>query len=150
MPKPIPDGYHSVTPHLTVSNADKAIAFYKAALDAKELYRMPMPDGRVGHAELQIGDVRIMLADESPQMGNKSPRSVGGSPVSLCIYTADVESMVARFMKAGGKQLSPLENKFYGDRAGNYQDPEGYTWTLMQHVEDVSPEEMKKRMANMK
>lgn len=146
---PIPAGYHAVTPYLSLSNAAKAIAFYAEALGAKELYRLPMPNGRIGHAELQIGDCRIMLADESPEWGNKSAKSLGGTPVGLCIYTEDVEALAERFVKAGGKMLRPLQNQFYGDRSGQFEDPEGYKWTLAQHVEDVSPEEMKHRMAKM-
>jgi PhnB protein len=149
MADPIPAGYHAVTPYLSLSNAAKAIAFYAEALGAKELYRLPMPNGRIGHAELQIGDCRIMLADESPEWGNKSAKSLGGTPVGLCIYTEDVEALAERFVKAGGKMLRPLQNQFYGDRSGQFEDPEGYKWTLAQHVEDVSPEEMKRRMAKM-
>ena len=149
MPKPIPDGFHSVTPYLSMRDAAKAIDFYKAALGAKELYRLPMPGGRIGHAELQLGSSRLMLADESPEWGNKSALALGGSPIGLCLYTEDVESLAAKFQKAGGKVVRPLEKQFYGDRSGVYEDPEGYRWTLAQHVEDVSPEEMKKRIAQM-
>jgi PhnB protein len=149
MPKAIPDGYHAVTPYLSFSDAAKAIRFYAEALGAKELYRLPMPDGRIGHAELQIGDSRIMLADESPQAGNKSVKSFGGTPINLCLYTADVDAVAERFVKAGGKMLRALENQFYGDRSGQFEDPEGYRWTLAQHVEDVTPEEMKRRMAKL-
>jgi len=149
MPKPIPDGYHSVTPYLALSNAAKAIAFYVEALGAKELYRLPMPNGRIGHAELQIGDSRIMLSDESPEWGNKSAKALGGTPIGLCIYTQDVDALADRFVKAGGKVVRPVETQFYGDRSGHFEDPEGYKWTLAQHVEDVSPEEMKSRMAKM-
>ena len=149
MVEPIPAGYHAVTPYLSLSNAAKAIAFYAEALGAKEVYRLPMPNGRIGHAELQIGDCRIMLADESPEWGNKSAKSLGGTPVGLCIYTEDVDALADRFLKAGGKMLRPLQNQFYGDRSGQFEDPEGYKWTLAQHVEDVSPEEMKRRMAKM-
>jgi PhnB protein len=149
MPKPIPDGYHSVTPYLALKNAAKAIAFYKEALGATELYRLPMANDKIGHAELQIGNSRIMLADEFPEAGNKSPSTLGGTPIGLSIYTDNVEALAARFVKAGGKVLRPLENQFYGDRSGQFEDPEGYKWTLAQHVEDVSPEEMKRRMDKM-
>lgn len=149
MPKAIPDGYHSVTPYIALSDAAKAIDFYKAALGATELYRLPMPGGKIGHAELQIGNSRIMVSDAMPEWGNKSAKDFGGTPVALCIYTENVDALAERFVKAGGKQVRPLENQFYGDRSGQFVDPEGYKWTLAQHVEDVSPEEMQKRMAKM-
>ncbi|WP_164001162.1 VOC family protein [Pyxidicoccus caerfyrddinensis] len=149
MPKAIPDGYHSITPYLALSDATKAIEFYKTALGATELYRMPMPGGKVAHAELQIGDSRIMVSDEYPDMGAKSPKHFGGTPVGLCIYTENVDALAERFVKAGGKVVRPLENQFYGDRSGQFVDPEGFKWTLAQHVEDVSPEEMNRRMAKM-
>jgi PhnB protein len=149
MPKAIPEGYRTVTPYLAMTDAGKAIAFYKEALGARELYRLPMPNGRIGHAELEIGEGRLMLADEAPEWGNKSAKSLGGTPVGLCIYTEDVDALAERFVKAGGKVVRPLQNQFYGDRSGTFEDPEGYKWTLGQHVEDVSPEEMKQRMAKM-
>lgn len=149
MAKAIPDGYHSLTPYLALSDAAKAIEFYKAALGATELYRLPMPNGRIGHAELQIGNSRLMLSDEAPEFGNKSAKKFGGSPVGLCIYTENVDALAERFVKAGGKVVRPLQNQFYGDRTGTFEDPEGFKWTLSQHVEDVSPEEMQRRMAKM-
>ena len=149
MVEPIPAGYHAVTPYLSLSNAAKAIAFYAEALGAKEVYRLPMPNGRIGHAELQIGDCRIMLADESPEWGNKSAKSLGGTPVGLCIYTEDVDALADRFLKAGGKMLRPLQNQFYGDRSGTLVDPFGHIWTIATHVEDVSMEEINRRMAKM-
>jgi PhnB protein len=149
MPKAIPDGHHSVTPYLALSDASKAIAFYVEALGATELYRLSMPNGRVAHAELQIGSSRIMVSDEAPEWGNRSPKTIGGSPVGLCFFADDVDAAAARFLKAGGKTVRPLENQFYGDRSGRFEDPEGYIWTLAQHVEDVSPVEMQKRMAKM-
>jgi len=149
MPKAIPDGYHTLTPYLALRDASKAIEFYKAALGATELYRLPMPGGKVAHAEIQIGDSRIMLSDEMPDWGNKSAQTFGGSPIGLCIYSENVEALAERFVKAGGKQVRPLENQFYGDRSGQFEDPEGYKWTLAQHVEDVSPEEMQRRMEKM-
>ncbi|WNG45216.1 VOC family protein [Archangium minus] len=149
MPKAIPDGYHSLTPYIALNDAAKAIEFYKAALGATELYRLPMPGGKIGHAELQIGDSRLMVSDAMPEWGNKSAKNYGGSPVGLCIYTENVEALAERFVKAGGKVIRPLENQFYGDRSGQFEDPEGYKWTLAQHVEDVSPEEMQRRMEKM-
>lgn len=149
MPKAIPDGYHSLTPYLALHDAAKAIEFYKAALGAVELYRMPMPGGKVAHAEVQIGDSRIMVSDEMPDWGNKSAKTMGGSPMALCVYTENVDALAERFVKAGGKVVRPLENQFYGDRSGQFEDPEGYRWTLAQHVEDVSPEEMQRRMEKM-
>jgi PhnB protein len=149
MPKAIPDGYNSLTPYLSLSDAAKAIEFYKAALGATELYRLPMPGGKIAHAEIQIGNSRLMLSDEMPDWGNKSAKTFGGTPVGLCIYTENVDALAERFVKAGGKLVKPLENQFYGDRSGQFEDPEGYKWTLAQHVEDVSPEEMQRRMAKM-
>jgi PhnB protein len=149
MPKAIPDGYHTLTPHFALRDAAKAIEFYKAALGAIELYRMPMPGGKIAHAELQIGDARFMVADEMPEWDNKSAKTFGGSPMGLMIYTENVDALAERFVKAGGKQVRPLENQFYGDRSGSFEDPEGYRWMLSQHVEDVSPEEMQRRMEKM-
>lgn len=149
MPKAIPEGYHSITPYLAMADASAAIAFYKTALGATELYRLPMPNGKVAHAEIQIGDSRVMLSDEAPDWGARSARSIGGTPVGLCVYVEDVDALAARFVAAGGKQLRAVENQFYGDRSGQFEDPEGYKWTLAQHVEDVSPEEMQTRMAKM-
>ncbi len=145
----IPEGYTSLTPYLSLRDAAKAIEFYKTALDANEVYRLPMPDGKIAHAELQIGNSRLMLADEMPDWGNKSAHSFGGSPVTLTLYVDDVDALAERFVKAGGKQLRPLENHFYGDRSGHFEDPEGYRWMLAQHVEDVSVDEMKRRIAKM-
>jgi PhnB protein len=147
--KPIPDGYHSITPYLIVGDAKAAIEFYKQAFEAAELFRLPMPDGRVGHAELKIGDSVIMLADEFPEMDAKSPQAFGGTPVSLLIYVEDVNTAFSRAIAAGGKELRPLTDQFYGDRSGTLVDPFGHKWTLATHVEDVSPEEMQRRMASM-
>ncbi|ATB33629.1 VOC family protein [Melittangium boletus] len=149
MPKAIPDGFHSLTPYLSLRDAAKAVEFYKAALGAVELYTLPMPGGKIAHGELQIGDSRLMFSDEMPEWGNKSAKSYGGTPVGLCVYTEDVDALAERFVKAGGKVVRPLENQFYGDRSGQFEDPEGYKWTLSQHVEEVSPEEMQRRMAKM-
>lgn len=147
--KPIPEGYHAVTPYLSVIGAAKAIAFYGRAFGAKELLRMPMPDGRIGHAELQIGDARIMLADEN-QMADavtKSPASAGGTSVGFLLYVEDVDSAFKQAVDAGATVKRPIQNQFYGDRSGTIEDPFGHVWTLSSHVEDVSPEEMNRRMA---
>jgi PhnB protein len=147
--KPIPEGYHSITPYLSIKGASDAIAFYKKAFGAEELVRMPMPDGSVAHAELQIGDSRLMLADEN-MMGDaisKSPRALGSTSVGICLYVADVDALYKRAVEAGVKTKRPLANQFYGDRTATVEDPYGHIWTLMTHVEDVSPEEMKRRMA---
>jgi PhnB protein len=145
--KPIPDGFHTLTPYLSVKGAAQAIDFYKRAFGAKERFRMPGPDGKtLGHAEVVIGDSILMLADEFPQAGNKSPQSLKGTSVSLLIYVEDVDSAFKRAVDAGGKVLMPVENKFYGERSGCLEDPFGHHWTLMTHVEDVPPQEMQKRM----
>jgi len=147
--KPIPDGHHAVTPYLIVSNAAKAIDFYKQALGAKELMRIAAPGDKVGHAELQIGDSRLMLADEYPQMGARSPESFGGSPVTLALYVEDVDAVFNRAVAAGAKVLKPLQDQFYGDRSGTFTDPSGHNWTVATHKEDVSPEEIQRRAAAM-
>ena len=148
--KPIPDGYHSVTPYLIIKNsASKAIDYYKKAFGATELMRMPGPDGTIGHAEIKIGDSPIMLADEMESMGFKSPQSYGGTPVSLMIYVKDVDKIFKQAISAGGKEIQPLENKFYGDRSGTLSDPFGHCWTVGTHVEDVAPDEMDRRMKEM-
>jgi PhnB protein len=146
MAKAIPDGYHTLTPYLALRDAARSIAFYEAALNAKEIYRLPMANGKIAHAELQVGSSRFMVSDECPEWGNKSAATVGGSPVSLCVYTENVDALADRFVRAGGKVVRPVQNQFYGDRSGTFEDPEGYKWTLAQHLEDVSPEEMAKRM----
>jgi PhnB protein len=147
--KPIPDGYHSITPYLILDNATGALDYYKRAFGAIETVRMPAPGGKVGHAEILIGDSVVMLADESPQMGAKSAKSIGGSPVSLMIYVENVDEQFPKALAAGGKELRPLKNQFYGDRSGTLEDPFGITWTIATHVEDVSADEMRKRMAAM-
>jgi PhnB protein len=146
-PKPIPDGYHSVTPYLIVDDAARALEFYKKAFGAKELLRMPKPNGKIGHAEIKVGDSTIMLADESPEVGARSPRSFGGSPVSIFLYVEDVDTTFAKAVDAGGKVQRPVADQFYGDRMGGIEDPFGHAWYIATHVEDVSPEEMKKRAA---
>jgi PhnB protein len=143
--KSIPDGYRSVTPYLIVNDAAGAIAFYQKTLGATERFRMGSPDGKVGHAELQVGDSVIMLADEFPQMGATSPRSLGGTPVGILVYVEDVDAVAARFVDAGAKTVRAVQNQFYGDRSGTFEDPYGHKWTIATHVEDVSPEEMHRR-----
>jgi PhnB protein len=147
--RPIPDGYHSVTPYLIVSNAARALDFYKQAFGATELMRMEQPGGKVGHAEIQIGDSRVMLADEFPEMGAKSPESLGGSPVGLMIYVPDVDARFKQALAAGSKELRPVQDQFYGDRSGTLVDPFGHQWTIGTHKEDLSDEEIKQRMAAM-
>jgi len=145
--RPIPEGYHSVTPYLIIKNAADAIEFYKKAFGATELFRMDQPDGKIGHAEIKIGDSPIMLSDEFPEMGHRGPQSLGGSPVSIMLYVEDVDAVVNRATTAGAKLDRPVEDKFYGDRAGSLTDPFGHIWHIGTHKEDVSPEEMEKRAA---
>ena len=148
--KPIPDGYHSVTPYLIVNNGVKALEYYKQAFGATELMRMDGPDGKLGHAEIKIGDSPVMLADENPQWNAKSPTSYGGTPVSLMIYVDDCDAVFKQAIAAGGKELKGLQDQFYGDRSGTLSDPFGHCWTVATHKEDVAPEEMERRMAAMK
>jgi PhnB protein len=145
--KPIPKGYHTATPYLIVKDAAKAIEFYKKAFGAAEMMRMTQPDGRVGHAEIKIGDSPIMLADEFPEMGARSPQSLGGSPVSILLYVQDVDALTNQAITAGAKVVRPVKDQFYGDRSGSLEDPFGHQWHIATHVEDVPPEEMKKRAA---
>lgn len=147
MAKAIPDGYHSVTPYLIVKGAARALEFYKKAFNAQELYRMDAPGGTIGHAEIQIGDSRIMLSDEFPEMGARSPETLGGSPIGLCIYVENVDVLFKQAVAAGGKEERPVKDQFYGDRSGTLRDPFGHQWTIATHKEDVSPEEMARRMA---
>lgn len=141
--KPIPDGYHSITPYLIVKGAAAAIEFYQKALGAVELFRMPMPDGRVGHAEIRIGDSSIMLADEMPEMDIRGPQ--GSPPVSLMLYVEDVDALLPQAEAAGATVLRPLKDQFYGDRSVTVKDPFGHVWTLATHKEDIPPDEMEKR-----
>jgi PhnB protein len=143
--KPIPDGYHSVTPYLAVQGAAKAIEFYEKAFGAKELFRFPQPDGRIGHAEIQVGDSRIMLADESPEMQFLGPKARGGSSVNLLIYTEDCDALVARAVAAGAALTRPVADQFYGDRTGGVTDPFGHVWFISTHKEDVPAEELEAR-----
>ena len=147
--QPIPEGYQRVTPYLHVDGAAAAIEFYTTVLGAEERMRMPAPDGKVGHAELQFGDSVVMLADEFPDMGALGPKSVGGTPCSLHLYVEDVDSVFAKAVAAGAKELRAVDNQFYGDRSGSFEDPFGHHWNVATHVEDVSPEEMAKRMEAM-
>jgi PhnB protein len=145
--QPIPEGYQRVTPYLIVDGAAAAIDFYTTVLGATERMRMPAPDDKVGHAEITFGDSVVMLADEFPEIGALSPRSVGGTSVLLNLYVEDVDSVYERAVAAGAKGLRAVEDKFYGDRSGDIEDPFGHRWSLATHVEDVSPEEMQRRMA---
>ena len=144
---PIPAGYHSVTPYLSIKGAAAAIDYYKEAFGATELFRMAGPDGKIGHAEIKIGNSPIMLADEYPEMEFVSPQTLGGSPVGLMIYVEDVDTMFQRAISKGAKEIKPLQDQFYGDRSGTLKDPFGHVWTVATHVEDVAPEEMEKRAA---
>ena len=146
--KPIPEGYSTVVPYISVKGASDAIAFYKKAFGAEELMRMPMPDGTVGHAEIKIGDSIVMLADEMdhPDAISKSPRTLGGVTSGLCLYVADCDAVFNRAVEAGGKVRRPLTTQFYGDRSGTVEDPFGQVWTISTHVEDVPPDEMQRRM----
>lgn len=143
--KPIPEGYHSVTPYLIVGGGAAAIEFYSKAFGATELFRIPAPGGKVGHAEIKIGDSIIMLADEHPDMGYNGPETIGGSPVSLMIYVEDVDTVFERAITAGGTVKQALEDKFYGDRSGTLVDPFGHIWHISTHKEDVPAEEMERR-----
>jgi len=145
----IPKGYNTVTPYLVIKGAAKAIDYYKNVFGATVVVRMDGPNGTVGHAELQIGDSRIMLADENPQMGNRSAESIGGSPVSLYVYLPDCDKVVAKATAGGAKVLKPVTDQFYGDRSGFIQDPFGHLWGIATHIEDVSDVEMKERMKKM-
>jgi PhnB protein len=147
--KSIPDGYHSVTPYLIISNAASAIDFYKRAFGAAERMRMGGPDGRVGHAELEFGNAVVMLADEFQERGHRSPKTLGGTTGSILIYVDDVDDVFDRAIRSGARELQPVTNQFYGDRSGSLEDPFGHQWTIATHVEDVSPEEMNRRMASM-
>jgi PhnB protein len=143
--KAIPEGYRTVTPYLTVKNASKAIDYYKNVFGAKERLRMNAPDGRVGHAELEIGDSVIMLSDEYPDMGGRSPETLGGTPVAIMLYVPKVDDVFNRAVQAGGKSVRPVENQFYGDRSGTLEDPFGHKWHISTHVEDVAPDELQRR-----
>ncbi|MFB6634909.1 VOC family protein [Streptomyces sp. NPDC056362] len=142
---PIPEGYPRVTPYLCVDGAAAAIDFYVAVFGATERMRMSAPDGTIGHAELELGNSLIMLADEFPGMNFRSPKAVGGTPVTLHVYVEDVDAVFADALARGAKELSPVKNEFYGDRTGQFEDPFGHRWNLSTHVEDMTPEEMERR-----
>jgi len=144
--KPIPDGYRSITPYLSIEGAAAAIDFYRRAFGATELFRMPTPSGGIGHAEIKIGDSTLMLADPCEEAGGfRSPRSLGGSPVGLHFYVEDVDRVFAQAVAAGAKIIQPLEDRFYGDRNGTLEDPFGHLWFLSTHKEDLTPEEIGQR-----
>ena len=145
--EPMPAEYPGVTPYLSVNDAAAAIEFYKKGFGATELMRLPGPDGKLGHAEIRIGDALVMLADEFPEYGNLSPRTLGGSAVRLHMYVEDVDAFFEKALAAGAKVLIPIANQFYGDRSGRLEDPFGHVWLVSTHIEDVSPEEMQRRAA---
>lgn len=144
--KPIPDGYHTATPYLIVHDGAAAIEFYKRAFRATELFRLNGPGGKIAHAEIQIGNSRLMLADEVPQMKYKSPRSLGGSPVGIMLYVVDVDARFRQALAAGAKEIRPVTDQFYGDRSGTLEDPFGLHWTIATHMEDLTQEEVERRM----
>ena len=139
-----PDGYHTATPYLIIRGAAAAIEFYKKAFDATELMRFAGPDGKVGHAEIKIGDSILMMADEHPDMGFRGPSSLGGSSVGLMLYVKDVDAQFNKAIAAGGKVVKPVQDQFYGDRSGTLTDPFGHVWTISTHVKDLTPEELQK------
>jgi PhnB protein len=149
MVQAIPAGYAGVTAYLIIRGAARALDYYKKAFGATEIMRFPGPGDTIAHAEMKIGDGVVMLADEAPDMGYRSPQSIGGTPVSLLFYVADVDARFAQAIKAGGKVQRAVQDQFYGDRSGTLEDPFGHIWTIATHVEDVSMEELKKRMAAM-
>ena len=145
--KPIPEGYHNVTPYLFVRSAASAMDFYKNVFGATEIMRMLGSNGKIMHAELKIGDSVVMLADENPQNGVMSPQTIGGYSVGLHVYVENVDAVIQKAVESGAKLLRPIKNQFYGDRSGSLLDPFGHMWSVATHVEDVSPEEMRKRMS---
>lgn len=143
--QPIPAGYHSVTPYLIVQGAARAIEFYQRALGAKELMRFDAPGGRIGHAEIRVGDGIVMLADESPQSGAHAPQSPERQAVSLLVYVPDVDATFKRAIEAGAREIEGVQDKFYGDRMGGFTDPFGHTWFVATHIGDVPPDELRRR-----
>ena len=141
----IPEGYHSVTPYLAVDGAARAIEFYKQAFGATEVMRMAAPGGKIGHAEIRIGDSRIMLADEYPDMGFRSPKAYGGSAVGLHLYVEDVDAVARQAVAAGAREVRPVKDQFYGDRTGSFEDPFGHVWHIATRKEELSPDELKRR-----
>jgi PhnB protein len=149
MVQPIPAGYAGVTPYLIVRDATRALEFYKKAFGATEVMRFPTPDGKIAHAEMKVGEGMFMLADEMPDQGYRSPETLEGTPVSLMFYVRDVDALFARAVAAGAAVKQPLKDQFYGDRNGTLTDPFGHVWTVATHVEEVSQEEVERRMAAM-
>jgi PhnB protein len=147
--KPIPDGYPRITPSLIIDGAGAAIDFYADVLGTTVRMRMDGPDKRVGHAELQLGDSVIMLADEYPDMGYLGPKAVGGTPVTISVYVDDVDSVFQKALGAGATEVRPIENQFYGDRSGQFEDPFGHRWNVATHVEDVPEDELMRRATEM-
>ena len=145
MAKPIPDGYPQLSPYICIDGADAAIEFYSGVFGAKERSRMPAPGGKIGHAELQLGDSVIMLSDAFPEMGHRTAKELGGSPVSIAVYVDDVDAVFERAVAAGATVFRPVEDQFYGDRAGAFDDPWGHRWSVATHVEDVPPDELERR-----
>jgi PhnB protein len=146
---PIPEGYPRVTPYLCIEGAGNAIDFYRSVFGATERMRMAGPDGKIGHAEIQLGDSVIMLSDEYPEMQMRGPKTLGGTPVTVSVYVEDVDDVFDRAVKQGAKPLRAVENQFYGDRSGQFEDPFGHRWNVASHVEDVPPDEMQRRAAKM-
>lgn len=144
---PIPEAYRGATPYLSVKDASRAIKFYQRAFGAREVIQVRQPDGKIGHAELRIGDAPIMLADEFPEINFRSPESIGGTPVNILIYVNDVDALVDQATAAGAKLLRPVEDQPYGSRVGVLEDPFGHSWSFATHIEDVSPENIQKRAA---
>jgi len=147
--KAIPADHHTVTPYLAIKNGVKALEFYKKAFGATEAYKLILPDGRLGHAEIRLGDSLIMLSDELPEYGGKAPDTLGGSPVSIHLYVEDADALFKRALAAGAKERKPVMDQFYGDRSGQLEDPFGHLWWVATHKEDVAPEEMQKRVQAM-
>lgn len=147
--KPVPEGFHTLTPAIVVREAAKAIEFYKTAFGAEEIARLDGPGGTVAHAELRIGNSMLMLSDECPEFGAQGPEAFGGSPVSLCLYVEDCDAVFNRAVEAGATVKKPLEDQFWGDRYGQVADPFGHTWSVLTHIKDVSADEMKQAMAAM-
>ena len=147
--KAIPSGHHTVTPYLAVKNGVKALEFYKKAFGATEIYKLIMPDGRLGHAEIRIGDSVLMISDEFPEYGGKSPEALGGTPVNIHLYVEDVDAFYKKALAAGAKETKPVKDQFYGDRSGQLEDPFGHLWWVATHQEDVTPDEMQRRAEKM-
>ena len=147
--QPIPAGHHTVAPYLAVKHGAKALEFYRKAFGATETFKLMMPDGRLGHAELRLGDSLIMLSDEFPEFGGKAPDTLGGSPVSIHLYVEDVDAFFSRALAAGARERKPVADQFYGDRSGQLEDPFGHLWWVATHKEDVAPAELQKRVQAM-